>query len=36
MNIQSEKTRTEFTLVQLIPNMLTIAAVCAGLSAIRF
>lgn len=27
---------TEFALVQLIPNMLTLAAICAGLSAIRF
>ncbi len=28
--------KAEFSLIQLIPNMLTIAAVCAGLSAIRF
>ncbi|WP_372885818.1 phosphatidylcholine/phosphatidylserine synthase [Shimia sp.] len=30
------KTTKRLTLVQLIPNMLTIAAICAGLSAIRF
>lgn len=36
MNMHPEKPKAEFTLVQLIPNMLTIAAVCAGLSAIRF
>ncbi|MEG4642654.1 CDP-diacylglycerol--serine O-phosphatidyltransferase [Paracoccus sp. P2] len=28
--------QTEFSLVQLLPNMLTIVAVCAGLTAIRF
>ncbi len=31
-----DKTITDYALVQLIPNMLTIAAICAGLSAIRF
>jgi CDP-diacylglycerol--serine O-phosphatidyltransferase len=31
-----DKAKTEFGLVQLIPNMLTITAICAGLSAIRF
>lgn len=31
-----DKAITDFALVQLIPNMLTIAAICAGLSAIRF
>lgn len=31
-----EKKEKEFTLFQLLPNMLTIAAICAGLSAIRF
>lgn len=36
MNEPSEKTISDFALVQLIPNMLTIAAICAGLSAIRF
>ena len=36
MNMHSEKPKTEVALVQLIPNMMTIAAVCAGLSAIRF
>lgn len=28
--------KTEFSLIQLLPNVLTIAAICAGLSAIRF
>lgn len=32
----TEKTGTEFPLIQLLPNMLTIAAICAGVSAIRF
>lgn len=32
----SEKPNAEFALIQLLPNMLTIAAICAGLSAIRF
>lgn len=27
---------TDFTLIQLLPNMVTIVAICAGLSAIRF
>ena len=36
MNIRPDKPKTDFTLVQLIPNMLTIASICAGLSAIRF
>lgn len=31
-----DKTRTDFALLQLLPNMLTIAAICAGLTAIRF
>lgn len=31
-----DKNGSEFALVQLIPNMLTITAICAGLSAIRF
>ncbi|MGV6850329.1 MAG: CDP-diacylglycerol--serine O-phosphatidyltransferase [Marinibacterium sp.] len=30
------RSTTDFSPVQLIPNMLTIAAICAGLSAIRF
>lgn len=30
------KPGAEFSLIQLIPNMLTIAGLCAGLSAIRF
>lgn len=32
----SDKTITEFEIIQLLPNMLTIAAICAGLTAIRF
>mgnify|MGYP003362170608 CR=1 FL=1 len=31
-----DKTRSEIGLIQLLPNMLTVAAICAGLSAIRF
>ena len=31
-----DKIRAEFALIQLLPNMLTVAAICAGLSAIRF
>lgn len=30
------KPETEFSLIQLLPNVLTITAICAGLSAIRF
>ncbi|MGR3761605.1 CDP-diacylglycerol--serine O-phosphatidyltransferase [Roseobacteraceae bacterium NS-SX3] len=30
------KRRTEFALIQLLPNMMTIGAICAGLTAIRF
>lgn len=33
---REEKTRNEFALIQLLPNMLTVAAICAGLTAIRF
>ncbi|MEO1502492.1 MAG: CDP-diacylglycerol--serine O-phosphatidyltransferase, partial [Pseudomonadota bacterium] len=36
MPINNGKSFTDLALVQLIPNMLTIAAICAGLSAIRF
>lgn len=36
MTDKPDKSITDFALVQLIPNMLTIAAICAGLSAIRF
>ncbi|MFT6676089.1 MAG: CDP-diacylglycerol--serine O-phosphatidyltransferase [Sulfitobacter sp.] len=36
MNDLPEKTTGDFSLVQLIPNMLTIAAICAGMSAIRY
>lgn len=32
----SNKTDTEFALIQLLPNVLTVTAICAGLSAIRF
>lgn len=31
-----DKSLTDFAPIQLIPNMLTIAAICAGMSAIRF
>ncbi|WP_264211372.1 CDP-alcohol phosphatidyltransferase family protein [Leisingera thetidis] len=31
-----EKKKSEFFLIQLMPNMMTIGAICAGLSAIRF
>ena len=33
---KQEKARGELALIQLLPNMLTIAAICAGLTAIRF
>lgn len=36
MNKAPDKIRAEFALIQLLPNMLTVAAICAGLSAIRF
>lgn len=36
MRDSSEKTKSEFAVLQLLPNMLTIAAICAGLTAIRF
>jgi CDP-diacylglycerol--serine O-phosphatidyltransferase len=36
MNAEPEKPRSHVTLFQLIPNMMTVAAICAGLSAIRF
>ncbi|MDF1716648.1 MAG: CDP-diacylglycerol--serine O-phosphatidyltransferase [Antarcticimicrobium sp.] len=36
MTDPSDKTRSEIGLIQLLPNMLTVAAICAGLSAIRF
>ncbi len=32
----TEKSKGEFSLLQLLPNMLTVAAICAGISAIRF
>jgi CDP-diacylglycerol--serine O-phosphatidyltransferase len=31
-----DKAKSEFALLQLLPNMLTVAAICAGLTAIRF
>lgn len=31
-----DKRLTEFALIQLLPNIMTIGAICAGLSAIRF
>ncbi|HEC71079.1 MAG TPA: CDP-diacylglycerol--serine O-phosphatidyltransferase, partial [Roseobacter sp.] len=34
--VPTDKGKTEFSLLQLLPNMLTIAAICAGISAIRF
>lgn len=36
MDKAPDKIRAEFALIQLLPNMLTVAAICAGLSAIRF
>lgn len=36
MSEPRDKTVTDIALIQLLPNMLTIAAICAGLSAIRF
>lgn len=30
------KPRSEFALIQLLPNLITLAAICAGLTAIRF
>lgn len=32
----SKGSKTEFSLIQLLPNVLTIAAICAGMTAIRF
>ncbi|WP_339760914.1 CDP-diacylglycerol--serine O-phosphatidyltransferase [uncultured Sulfitobacter sp.] len=32
----TDKAKVEFSLLQLLPNMLTVAAICAGISAIRF
>ena len=31
-----DRKENEFTLLQLLPNVLTITAICAGLTAIRF
>jgi len=36
MEPNRRKPRREYALIQLLPNMVTIAAVCAGLTAIRF
>lgn len=36
MRPPSEKTGADLALIQLLPNALTITAICAGLSAIRF
>lgn len=36
MNEQTPKPRSELHLQQLLPNMMTIAAMCAGLTGIRF
>lgn len=36
MRETAQKSVADMSLVQLLPNMLTIAAICAGLSAIRF
>jgi CDP-diacylglycerol--serine O-phosphatidyltransferase len=35
MGDPSERQKSEFALVQLLPNMMTIAAICAGMTAIR-
>lgn len=34
--MREPRQRSEFGLIQLVPNMLTIVAICAGLTAIRF
>lgn len=31
-----DKAKSEFAVIQLLPNMMTISAICAGMSAIRF
>ena len=36
MTRRTDKSITDLTLVRLIPNMLTLGAVCAGITAIRF
>ncbi|MEP1328192.1 CDP-diacylglycerol--serine O-phosphatidyltransferase [Pseudophaeobacter sp.] len=36
MDEPHDKRLTEFALIQLLPNIMTIGAICAGLSAIRF
>ncbi|MFD2740029.1 CDP-diacylglycerol--serine O-phosphatidyltransferase [Sulfitobacter aestuarii] len=36
MPLSNDKRKSEIAIVQLLPNMLTIVAICAGLSAIRF
>lgn len=36
MDEPHDKRLTEFALIQLLPNIMTVGAICAGLSAIRF
>ncbi|MGR3622274.1 CDP-diacylglycerol--serine O-phosphatidyltransferase [Pseudophaeobacter sp.] len=36
MDEPQDKRLTEFALIQLLPNIMTVGAICAGLSAIRF
>ena len=36
MNKKVRKSKVELPIVQLLPNLMTIAAICAGLTAIRF
>ena len=36
MNKKIRKSKVELPIVQLLPNLMTIAAICAGLTAIRF
>lgn len=36
MQDMSDRPKTELTIVQLLPNLLTITSICAGLTAIRF
>ena len=36
MNKKIRKPKVELPIVQLLPNLMTIAAICAGLTAIRF
>lgn len=36
MSFEGPPTKTEMPIVQLLPNLVTLAAICAGLTAIRF